>query len=520
VQIYPLVYAPALDTTWDKMPGALRRLSSYAPLQSGNYGTMGYQNYFGSSTITGSDIYSAFITNQTTGSRRLLVFRATNIDEYDSSATRTNRATGLTTTTNWDVANFGNAVIAVSPENATQVSTSAGFSALAGAPKGKCVAANYGFVMIANYDDGTAVPDGWYCSAINDHTSWTTSIATQCANRRAVEISGPVTALAPFRDGFVLFKDNGFFVGNYINAPYVWDFVPTSYRVGCVSKHAWAECDGKLYFLHWSGVFEWDGANLRNVGVPVFDLIQQYMGLAPVNNTDIIDEAGTYVFSGVASITAAVDDLDGIVWFSFHATTASASQCVQLKLGYNVRSGKWGHGAIDSSAGGGNAPWRLVRASTADIQAFKSSSSARLLTIEQATTTTIQRVGYPTPNTRITHMDTGRWGGMDQSATQTKVQVRCVVGSTTPPTVSGATLCTAPTLQTPFVTSAGAVLTATCETTTTGSYNSELDELQFSGGYSNGRWKRLRLVWTTSSGGTQTQIVSGIGVDPPIGTRR
>jgi hypothetical protein len=95
-----------------------------------------------------------------------------------------------------------------------------------------------------------------------------------------------------------------------------------------------------------------------------------------------------------------------------------------------------------------------------------------------------------------------------------------VVGSTTPPTVFSATLCTAPTLQTPYVTSNGAVITATYENQTTGSYNSELDELQFSGGYSNGRWKRLRLVWTSASGGTQTQIVSGIGVDPPVGTKR
>lgn len=511
MQFYPLVYLPALDTCWDRTPGALRRLSSFAPLQTGNYGTMGDQNYLGSSTLTGSDVYAAFITNQTSGSRRLLVFRATNIDEYDSSGTRTNRATGLTTTTNWDACNFGNAVVAVSPENATQVSTSAAFTALAGAPRGKCVAANAGFVMIANYDDGTSTPDGWYCSAINDHTSWTPAISTQCAKRRAIEISGPITALAPFREGFVLFKDNGFFVGNYIGPPYVWDFVPTSYRIGCVSKHAWAELDGKLYFLHWSGVFEWDGTSLRNVGVPVFGLMQQYMSLAPIDNTDIVDETGFYVFDGIGSVTAAADDVEGVVWFSFTATVLSgAGQRVQLLLGYNPRSGKWGHGDVAAFSASGTNAARMVRATAADIQAFKASTSTRILTVRQGTTTTLRQIGYPAANTGTTHIDTGRWGSTDMSQTQTKAGLRLIVGSTIVPTFSTLQLLTAPMLQTAMVSSAGSQITTPCESSVTGSYNPEIDELQFT---ASSRWKRLRMVFTSSSGGTQTLVASAVGVD-------
>src|SRR6185369_12189435 len=150
-QVVPVYYAPDIDNAWSVAPGALADLDCYAPLQQGVYGSVATANYFTDpNVLTGTDIVSAYMFRKIDGTVRFLVNRATNLDEYNAAHSRTNQATSLTSTTSWQMCAQGNAIIAVSKENATQVSTGTTFSALGGSsPKAKLCASNFGFVMLA-----------------------------------------------------------------------------------------------------------------------------------------------------------------------------------------------------------------------------------------------------------------------------------------------------------------------------------------------------------------------------------
>src|SRR3990172_642707 len=98
-QIVPCYFAPDIDNAWAVAPGALASVNLLAPLQNGAYGSIGTANYFGASTLTGSDILSGKMFRQINGGVRLLMFRPGNIDEYDSSAVLTNQGTGYNAST-------------------------------------------------------------------------------------------------------------------------------------------------------------------------------------------------------------------------------------------------------------------------------------------------------------------------------------------------------------------------------------------------------------------------------------
>jgi hypothetical protein len=271
-QITPVYFAPDIDTAWSSHPGALSAINALAPLQSGIYGSVGTAAYL--SALTGTDHLTAYLFRQVAGTVRLLTFRKQNIDEYDSSASRTNRGTSYSaSTTDWSAAAWGNQIIACNYLNNTQSSTGGAFADLGGSsPKARYVAANLNFVMLADVDDsGSNVYSDmvWWC-ALQNPASWTPSIATEAGNVRLLDAPGPIRQLIAYRDTFVAFKDNAIFVGEYVGPSFVFSWRLVSNRVGCIAPKSVVELDGKLYFLHSSGFWEFDGQTLRNVGLPVF----------------------------------------------------------------------------------------------------------------------------------------------------------------------------------------------------------------------------------------------------------
>lgn len=498
-----LAYTPDLDCSWAVNPGALTNVGQLAPLQSGAYGSVAESNYFGSSTLTGTNILAAYAFRKVAGTVRFLVFREGDIDEYDSSATRTNRATGLTTATEWNAAAWGDQIIAVSLANSTQSSTGAGFSALAGAPKARHVAANQNFVMLADVDDGgsNVYKDMVWWSGLQNPATWTPNVATQAGNVRLLDAPGPITALVPFRDTFVAFKDNAVFIGEYVGPQgFIFNWRLVSARVGCIGSKAVTELDGKLYFFHPSGFWEFDGQALRNVGIPVIQsFLTQGSYITGSGSAGASPPSGTTPDS-LTTVDAAADDIEGVVWFRAGFTVALSGDKTQSFWGYSPRSGKWG--ATGAGVGTATASAsRLVRATTADMQAFLADTDGRLwYVLNSAGGTTVRSAAYPASMTGWV-LTTGVLGTNDGSASALRVWPRMLKGASQA-AISAGTM-TGYTTEDQNVTNGSAAL----------SPNTSFDCLD---GILSSKFRAVTLT-----GGTDKKaIIGGLGIDLVGGGKR
>lgn len=502
----PVFFAPDVDNAWSVNPGALTAMNAFAPMQNGAYGSIGTASLFGATTLTGSDHLNAYMFRQLNGSVRFFTCRVQNIDEYSSAGSRTNRGTSYNaSTTGWSMAAWGNQIIACNFLDATQSSTGAGFSALSGAPKARRVAANQNFVMLADVDDGASnvFPDMVWWSGIQNTAQWTPSIATQCGNYRLLDAPGPIREIVAYRDTFVAFKDNAIFVGEYVGPPFVWSWRLVSHRVGCIAPNGVAELDGRLYFAHTSGFYEFDGNALRNIGVPVTQSFLRESSLISGVSVGGVDPPGVnFTAEGVATTQTGVDDIEGIVWFKGGYVRVLDSDGISFLYGYNPRSQKWGRYNVQT---GGNSTGRsgtMVRASTADAQAFLADGSGRMLMVwNDATGTTARSIRYPiaTTDSNPATVRTGVFGGKPSGA-QCKATLRTLSGSDAD---TGLVVGVTGYNQENKLTQQGSV---------TAAYNSEFDEADY---MINSRFRVQNYTWTTG----KATILAGLGGEQPSGGR-
>jgi hypothetical protein len=408
-QIVPLTYAPDADTAWFSNQGALAAISNFAPLARGSYGTVGSWSDF---TVTGTDYLYARIFRKVDGTVRFLVFRAGDIDEYITVGTRTNRKTGATTSTGWCAAAFGDAIIATNNIDKPYVSTGAGFTDLAGTPpQAKLIAANQNFVMLADYINGSDdFSDGWWCSALGNPTgasSWTPSLATQCANGRLLDVPGPIKALVSYKDTFLAFKDNAIIILEYVYSgasTVVWAARTVHNAVGTHGPHSVAVLNGIVYFVHSSGFYAFDGTNVVSIGDGVEATFLELLGEIDRNNgpTQAMADAAT-----LADVQAIVDDVENIVWFFFSTLTdpdePGDNVCKTYGFGYNAVSRKWGR--IESPAYAFR-PVPVV-ATHSEIKAFAATYNrlSRVLFLKTPTTVT-KLYAYAYPNATTTTSET------------------------------------------------------------------------------------------------------------------
>jgi hypothetical protein len=373
VQVHKPFYAPDSDTSWSKTPGALYGMTGFVPLQRGVYGTVAKSTIFAGPPAD-TDILFAKTFRQTSGAVRLLVFTPNDIDEYSNAGSKTNRATGLTTTADWNAVAWGDRIIAVSITNAPQTSTGAGFSALAGSPpKAAHVAASELFVMLANLDDGTGTvtPDEVWWSDISNPTSWSVSeVGTEAGRRQLLGTPGPITALVSYRDTFVAFKGDSIYVGEHVGPPFTFAWRMISHRVGCVATHSVVELDNKLYFTHTTGVWEYDGASLRNVSLPVFQSVLQEMGRIDVfSGSEVQPPGGQMEPVSITKARACGDDIEGVLLLMVYQRVLLSGDHVSYLYAYNVRTQAWSRiGPTDVSSS--TTPGLFVDATTADTFDF------------------------------------------------------------------------------------------------------------------------------------------------------
>lgn len=429
MQKYPLTYAPDMDTCWDIMPGAVSVLSNFAPLELGAYGSADLAAVYATATVfAGTDIMHAQMLRKVSGSVRFMVFRRDTIDEHDAGGNRTQRYSGAGATVGaWAAVSWGDQIIATNGKTApiTIDGTSASFTVLAGSPPYcQLIAANINFVMLANNTDPTTpIYDEVYWSGLRNPLTWTPSLATQAGKQRLLDTPGPIVALTAFRDFFVAFKKDSFYIGQYVGAQnFIFSWRVISTKIGCSAAKSVVECDGKLFFMHTSGFYSFDGQTLQNVGLPIFQSFLANSGYIQGNNIGGAGIPSNYE-GDLSKTTATADDRDGVVWWLVPTRyQLNGKWGPSYMYGLNVRTGKWGR-YLSGVGVGATTPPVMVQASSSEVNDF--TLPCRFLMVNADI---LYKMSYPAAGTGLT-FTTGLIGNSDRSSRLLNIGWRTLPGT-------------------------------------------------------------------------------------------
>jgi hypothetical protein len=132
------------------------------------------------------------------------------------------------------------------------------------------------------------------------------------------------------------------------------------------------ELDGKLYFVHDTGVWEYDGASMRNVSLPVFQTMLLEMGRTEVfSGEGMASPPGSGVEPGALSAARAVgDDIEGVLKVLIYQRDGLSGGYIGYVYAYNVRSGLWSRVGHVGTSDGATGPVLFVNASSVDLHDF------------------------------------------------------------------------------------------------------------------------------------------------------
>lgn len=275
-------FAPDVDPTTPEVYVAMERM---IPTPWGTYRTS--PSMVGANGSTAQAPYGSALLVKNDGTERWVVGTPGKL--YDSDATGnsfTDRSgTSYGGSVNpWQFAQYGNVTIAVKLDVAPQASTTGNFANLAGSPpKAALIAVQSNAVMLANYNDGSSVPDGWWASDVGDHTQWTPGAGVDSAYGRLIQTPGPITALFAFGNDVYAFKKSSIYRGTYVGSPIYWNWSLVHTSIGVSSPNAVAT-DGQRMFLYGeAGAYMFDGATLTRVDAGVEKYLQSNYAPASAN---------------------------------------------------------------------------------------------------------------------------------------------------------------------------------------------------------------------------------------------
>lgn len=227
-----------------------------------------------SATVCPATAIGAVTVKKLDGTNRTFVGTPTKL--YELSAGNwvdvSQSASAYVSGSTWSFAQFGDATLASNYGNAIQASSASSFSAIVGAPAAKIVetvvTGGGGFCFAFNTNDASygVSPDRWWCSAVNDHTSWTVNAATQATTGRLIGPGGEIVAAKKFgADSVVAYKTESMFHGRYIGGATVWAFQEIP-EVGAVGPRAVANLGYAHFIVSKDGFWVYDGARPVQVG--------------------------------------------------------------------------------------------------------------------------------------------------------------------------------------------------------------------------------------------------------------
>lgn len=261
-----LGFTPDADAT---TPGVITDCDHFIPYESGMQGAPSPVS--ASVDALADECRNAAVLTLLSGVRR--VFAGTEDALYElggATWTDVSRVGGYAggAETRWSFAQFGDDSLASNRVEPIQFSnTSGNFADISGAPSALVIFSVGAFVMALNVNDGADKPDGWHCCAANDASDWVESVSTQCASGRLVSSPGPLTNGARLGEYAVAYKAGSMFLGQYVGAPSVWDWLPVpGGNAGCIGQDALCDVNGTHFFVGEDNFWSFDGTKPVPVG--------------------------------------------------------------------------------------------------------------------------------------------------------------------------------------------------------------------------------------------------------------
>lgn len=262
-------FAPDADPL---APGVLTDCENVVPTYHGLAGAPSLVEAVSGLPALAAQCRGAAVLTDTDGTRR--TFAGTQTDMYELTGvtwTDVSRVANYTGSpdSRWIFAQFGNIAIATDNGAPIQASASGVFADIATAPSAKVVFATKDFLIALATNDGTFgnLPDGWWCSAFQDHSSWTPSVATQATRGRLVGGGGGFMAGLALGSYAVAYKARAMFLGTYAEgSPIVWQWQQIPGEVGCVGPDAIADLGGVHFFVGEDNIWLFDGTRPIPIG--------------------------------------------------------------------------------------------------------------------------------------------------------------------------------------------------------------------------------------------------------------
>jgi hypothetical protein len=319
-----LGFSPDMDPT---TPGVITDCSHLIPSEKGMVSAPSPVD--AGTDVLVDDCRGAAVLQNTSGTRRTIAGTQSKLYELNST-TWDDVSTGTYTGSSenrWSFAQFGNAAIASNDIVALQASTAGTFATIAGAPIARMIVAAPNFVLAFDTNEATYgdQPDRWWCSAFQDHTSWTATVTTQATTGRLIGSGGAITAAAKFGQQVVAYKATDIFLGSYVGPPIVWQWDQVPGDVGCVGPEAVCDIGGAHVFVGEDNIWLFDGTR----PVPI---AQGY-----VRQWFFNDSSPTYRYRTIVSY----DKQNGRVWF-FYCNTSNTTGTPDSAIVWHRFSKRWG----------------------------------------------------------------------------------------------------------------------------------------------------------------------------------
>lgn len=269
------------------------------------------------------------------GDTRTYIATSTEIFQVaGGSLTDRSTSAGYSAVVTWSFAQFGDATLASPDTSPIQRSTGTAFDPISGAPNAKVIEVVGRQVMALNTNDGVFgdSPDRWRCSALDDETDWTVSIATLAASGRLVDTPGPITAGAKLGDTMIAYKEKSMYLGRFVGSPVVWDWDLISPEIGTAALHGVAN-EGTFHaFVGHDDFFIYDGTSSpRPIGGELREWF--FESELKTQNQD--------------NIRAIIDRGEAVIYWFYPSNEGSVSGELDRWVAYRYRgTPRWGRGTL------------------------------------------------------------------------------------------------------------------------------------------------------------------------------
>lgn len=283
-----------------------------------------------------ADARGAFVGVDLLGTRKLIVGTPTALFQAGSSSWTDVSAEpyALGADDRWSLAQFGDSTLAATPTYPIQKLTAGTFAEIPDSPRARILVSLKGFVLAFDTSDTTYgdSPDRWWCCAYLNEADWVPNIATQCTTGRLVESGGRFTAAARFGDDVVAYKRNAMWLGRYVGAPSVWDFIPIASDIGCVGQEAVCDTGTGHIFVGIDDIYLFDGNRPRSIATgKCRDWYVAHRDPKNAYKTRIL-----------------WDRQNSLAWIFF--ASADGTGDIDSGLVYHTRTGRWGRADFNVEA--------------------------------------------------------------------------------------------------------------------------------------------------------------------------